>query len=354
MERSPRSRRALPVLAGLVLVLAVAAGCSSSKKTSGKATGSTSASTSTTAATPTGIVVQAGTNDPDAKAIAITQFMPKTIHVNVGTEVNWTWKGAIEPHSVTFAAGAKAPAPGPPDEKLFTPTPPTGPYDGSTLVNSGLVPLGPGPTPSFKLTFSQPGTYQYFCVIHPLMRGTVEVSAAGGAADTPTQVTQAGQADLAKYKAEGEAALKTFEATPPAKATNADGSTTWTFQMGTTTLNTDILAFSPATQDIKAGDHVRFLNNSQAPHTATFYGNTPPITNPLDPRTAKAIPGASPLTLNLTDLFNSGELPPNAPPGAGPPEAARTFEYIVPKAGAYQFVCILHADSGMAGAITAK
>jgi plastocyanin len=48
-----------------------------------------------------------------------------------------------------------------------------------------------------------------------------------------------------------------------------------------------------------------------------------------------------------------GLLPPNAPPGAGPPEAARSFSFSVPTAGDYQYVCIFHAPSGMAGMIKA-
>jgi plastocyanin len=66
-----------------------------------------------------------------------------------------------------------------------------------------------------------------------------------------------------------------------------------------------------------------------------------------------AAPGKSPQTLNATDFFNTGWLPPNAPPGAGPPEAARSFTFTVPAAGTYAYVCILHSPSGMAGTIQA-
>ena len=45
---------------------------------------------------------------------------------------------------------------------------------------------------------------------------------------------------------------------------------------------------------------------------------------------------------------------PDAPPGYGPPEAARSFTFTVPAAGDYQYICILHAPSGMAGQITAS
>ena len=43
---------------------------------------------------------------------------------------------------------------------------------GSNLFDSGN--LAPGGT--FKWTFAQPGTYQYYCTIHPWMKGTIVVT----------------------------------------------------------------------------------------------------------------------------------------------------------------------------------
>jgi len=48
-------------------------------------------------------------------------------------------------------------------------------YDG--LWDSGLLPGGSGE--SFSYTFYEPGTFAYFCHIHPFMMGSVTVS--GGA-----------------------------------------------------------------------------------------------------------------------------------------------------------------------------
>jgi hypothetical protein len=67
------------------------------------------------------------------------------------------------------------------------------------------------------------------------------------------------------------------------------------------------------------------------------------------------IPGPSPQTLDTTNLFNSGLLPPNAPesPGGSPPcVAARSFTFVVPAAGNYPYYCILHASSGMSAPIS--
>lgn len=105
---------------------------------------------------------------------------------------------------------------------------------------------------------------------------------------------------------------------------------------------------------MKAGDQITFVNNSEAPHTATFNGTQPPITNPTDPLVGQAIPGPSPQTLNATSRFNTGELPPNvAPPGGQPaPESVRSFTFVVPQ-GKYDYYCILHVASGMGGVIKA-
>lgn len=134
---------------------------------------------------------------------------------------------------------------------------------------------------------------------------------------------------------------------------NSDGTTTHYVEMGTSTQNTDILAFQPLQAAIKAGDKVVFVNNSASPHTSSFAGTKQLPQNPESPEAKNVAPGKSPQTLNATDFFNTGRLPPNAPPGAGPPEAARSFTFNVPTAGTYAYVCLPHAPSGMAGTIQA-
>ena len=204
-----------------------------------------SPSSSSAAPAPTTIQVQAGINDPGNKTIAVLQYMPGTVTVPVNTPVNWSWDGAIEPHSVTFLApGQQLPAPGS-DTSLFAPTPPTGPYDGSTFVNSGLFPLAPGPVPAFTMTFGKTGSYEYHCVIHPQMVGKVDVVDAGATSDTPQQVQDRGNSEKQQWLAEGEAAAQTLNNTPAASTTNPDGTKTWTVQMGASTPHTDVLAFSP-------------------------------------------------------------------------------------------------------------
>lgn len=70
-------------------------------------------------------------------------FMSSNIQVKVGTTVTWTNQDNV-PHSVTFKNGMK---------------------------DSGLLYQGQ----SFSYTFSAPGTYQYYCTVHPYMVATVTV-----------------------------------------------------------------------------------------------------------------------------------------------------------------------------------
>jgi plastocyanin len=115
-----------------------------------------------------------------------------------------------------------------------------------------------------------------------------------------------------------------------------------------------VLAFAPLATKIKAADRIVFVNNSGAPHTATFAGRQRLPSDPESPKVMKPAPGPSPQRLNPTTYFNTGWLPPNAPPGAGPPERARSFTFIVPAARTYAYVCVLHVPSGMTGTIRAR
>jgi alcohol dehydrogenase (cytochrome c) len=75
-------------------------------------------------------------------------FQPGTIIVPPGTTVTWTNDGA-QPHSATSTVSES----------------------NAVKFDSGI--LNPGQTYSF--TFDQAGTYDYFCIVHPFMRGKVIV-----------------------------------------------------------------------------------------------------------------------------------------------------------------------------------
>jgi plastocyanin len=303
-----------------------------------------------------GVTIRAGTNAKKDPTVAVLEYLPQKVTVKVDTPVTWSWKGTIEPHSVTFLQpGQKLPPPGS-DPALFAPTPPTGPYDGTTFVNSGLQPAGNAAPAPFTMTFAKTGKFQYFCVIHPNMVGQVNV-VDSGRTDSAKAVKAAGAAQAKKWVKEGIAAHKKLVKTANRSTKGADGTRTWAIQMGATTKHTDVLAFAPTPKRIKAGDSIKFVNNSGAPHTGTFAGEQPPITNPVGPQTDNPSPGPSPQTLNTTDLFNTGLLPPKVPSepgGAPPPKAARSYTYKVPDKGTYPYYCILHTLSGMAGELRVR
>ncbi|GAC1534624.1 MAG: hypothetical protein NVS3B12_15650 [Acidimicrobiales bacterium] len=299
-------------------------------------------------------MVHVGLNDPADKHITVNAFMPAEISVHVGTSVTWTWDGTLEPHSVSFYPGDGRPAPGPPDPKTFAPIPATGPLDGTSAASSGLQPAGPEPAKPFKASFAKTGTYKYYCVIHPQMLGTVNVTEASDKQDTATEVASKGKDEQERYLAEGQGAAKELAATAPEKNSTSDGATTYTIVMGKSTRHTDVMAFSPSPANIKAGDKVMFVNSSSAPHTATFYNGKPPFHGPDDPAARTPSPGTSPQTLNTTDLFNTATLPPDAPPGHGPPLPARSYIYKVPAAGNYAYICVFHSNEGMTGTIAAS
>ena len=70
-------------------------------------------------------------------------YQTSNIQVRAGTTVTWTNQDSV-PHSVTFKNGMK-------DSSLL--------YQGQ----------------SFSYTFNTPGTYQYYCTVHPNMVATVTV-----------------------------------------------------------------------------------------------------------------------------------------------------------------------------------
>ena len=102
-----------------------------------------------------GSVLVARAQDP-ASAVSIDNFTftPQTLTVKLGTTVTWTNKDDI-PHGVASANNA---------------------FSKSKALDTD---------DSYSFTFTTPGTYQYFCYIHPHMTGTIVVEAATGSNTTP-------------------------------------------------------------------------------------------------------------------------------------------------------------------------
>ena len=136
----------------------------------------------------------------DAKAgWSIFRFTREPLVIARGTVVTWEMRDPLEEHTVTFTSGERVPP-----FTTFQPQPQgppkavrnmrvwrqisAGTYDGNGYTNSGLLfPPGASGTPptgapvdpaaSFHLTFTKPGRYEYWCVIHAPegMRGVIVV-----------------------------------------------------------------------------------------------------------------------------------------------------------------------------------
>jgi plastocyanin len=307
------------------------------------------AATPRAAAVPPEVSLVAGVNDPKDPNVAVLEFLPAKVKVAKGTTVTWAIAGP-EPHSVTFVPpGTTVPPSTEADPSLTFPTPATGPYDGTTLVNSGVQPLGAtSQVQKFSMSFGKTGTYTYYCVLHPNMVGTITVT--NDTQDSQSKITKTGNKEKAKYIKEGEAAKAKLTSAKPKSTKNSDGTTTYSVEMGASTAHTDVLAFSPSPRNVKAGDQVTFVNNSAAPHTASFGGPLVP-TIPTADNVVNPVPGPSPQTLVANTYINTGWLPPKTK--QGPPESARSYTYTVPTAGKWEYACVLHLPSGMAGEIDA-
>jgi plastocyanin len=86
---------------------------------------------------------------PTAIAIGNFVFTPKQLTVKAGTTVTWTNKDDI-PHGIAWT------------KNVFT---------RSQALDTD---------DSYALTFTTPGTYQYFCYLHPNMVGNIVVEGATG------------------------------------------------------------------------------------------------------------------------------------------------------------------------------
>jgi len=81
-------------------------------------------------------------------------YYPPNIAIPVATTVAWFNDDPSQPHTVTSGTPGSA--------------------DSGRQFNSGIIPY----TSFMQYTFDNPGSYSYYCVIHPLRTGTAYVSSA--------------------------------------------------------------------------------------------------------------------------------------------------------------------------------
>jgi plastocyanin len=131
--------------------------------------------------------------DVQAADVAVTimnfKFDPTPLTIPVGTTVVWTNQDTA-PHTATSDPGS-----------AFT-------------FDTGMLQKGQ----SGKITFNQPGTFTYFCSVHPNMHGTVTVTQASGSTTTTTTAPSASAIPAATAAPTAAPATAVPTAAPPSPA----------------------------------------------------------------------------------------------------------------------------------------
>ena len=119
---------------------------------------------------------------------SVIRFLPESLSIKVGDTVRWELRDPMELHTITFSGADQPP-------EFVMPQPqPQGPpkvyfnpktvvrlggltHAGNGYYNSGFLAVdAPGPK-TYSLTFTRPGTYTYWCVVHVPqgMKGVINV-----------------------------------------------------------------------------------------------------------------------------------------------------------------------------------
>jgi plastocyanin len=191
--------------------------------------------------------------------------------------------------------------------QLLFPTLPTGPWDGTSFIHTELQQRGQ----EAEVVFARQGKYEYVCLFHPAMKGSVEVVTVGSPGITRQaavdQLAALHDGDAHSWQVAEMLAMRST-------ATRIDGPRGTTVAMvraGTDWRwgHVDLQAFMPENVTIQQGDTVVWYVDHVQPHTVTF--------QPID--------GAHPdfLVIQLPDGRSISPPPPNAP---APPELLALFE----------------------------
>ena len=310
--------------------------------------------------------------------VLINAFLARDITVRAGDTVTWSLGHPDEPHTVSFLAGADCPADAIPIEGRTpidfqlnpivgfgtrAPGAPVESYDGTALVTSGFMsnePAGPDIPPNNVMSMVLPteGVFDYVCLLHPQMTGTVTV-----VADNATDVDS--QADIDARGAAEEAALRAqIESIRAAGAVvqseaGPDGTTTWHIEVGPTGFDSqlELYEFMANELTIQEGDTVIWTNAAPTIHTVTFHPGQqqPEFVIPEPQEAGPPILGINPLALlpvkptgefDGTGYRNSGIMSVNGGPGGS------SFSMTFSKAGSFDYICAIHQPLGMKASIT--
>jgi plastocyanin len=283
----------------------------------------------TTSAAPTTYRALAGNG---ARGIAVNVFMPRSLVVNEGDTISWS-NPYEEPHNIAFLADKPAPK-----DNMASVGDKAPKLDGTQQLASGFLRKGD----KYDVTFTKTGSYSLICLVHDGQTVSVNVISPGMYVPSQAQI----DAEVRTLQTQGLAAGdKLIAGIPPvARASNSNGTSTWTVPDSPVTTvtggNVNINLFVPARLQIGVGDTITWLDNTTVPHTVTFLAGGPPKGPPTVPnRPAGGLYDGS-------GYANSGFM------GTAPDRLGATrFSLTFTQPGTYPYVCILHADQGMAGVV---
>src|SRR5450755_1214589 len=136
----------------------------------GLAAGCTSAGNNPPPVRPQSWTINAGGSEQQG-AIQALDYYPNSMTIHAGDTVTWTNTTTI-PHTISIPQSGQSPPPGPPN-----PAPVGGNvFDNGSYISSGFITFGK----TYSVKFTTPGTYAYYCLVHPPeMIGSIVVVAAG-------------------------------------------------------------------------------------------------------------------------------------------------------------------------------
>lgn len=219
-------------------------------------------------------------------------------------------------------------------------------------VSSGL-PQGDVLTGTFSLVIDlEPGTYAYFCDVHPGMTGVIEVLPDDQAVPSPSEQAAQGSAELDEQVNAGVGASFMMAATAPTQS--VDGVLMITVGSGGTGRAT-VNQFNSAFATIHAGESVTWTNPADSIeahfiNSADYDPAALPDIVPIMQENAPPILSAGPGFLGTTadgseikagDSFNSTSINPG-----------QTFTLTFTEAGVYAYFCHIHP--GMNGVIVVQ
>jgi plastocyanin len=232
-------------------------------------------------------------------------------------------------------------------------------YDGTQELGSGF-PQGDGPPKPFVVKFPKAGSYAYYCVLHPGMKGTVKVVAKSAAVPSAKADAKRVKAQLAK----GYATLKkldTQEAPANTVVAGPDKKSAVLFRYTpsklTTKVNTPVtLTMSSGTSEDHTFTFAKDVKAAAKAADATFIGPLPgtgtagPPTIAFDPKWALSTEAPNqPIVIDGANhgdgLVNTGVLD-----GDSKTPFAQKVQVSFSKPGTYSYFCAIHTF--MTGKIT--